>query len=100
MHASHNRHITASRVDGFDGSVQGDAHEYSGSRARKIGDLLTGILNRLPDVLQEDPLLGIYHLRFSWRDPKEHRVELVDLFHLPAPLAVPLVHLLEGLPVV
>ncbi len=45
---------------------------------------IAGIFYGLPTHLQEQPLLGIHRLRLSRRDPKEFRIETVDLVDEPA----------------
>src|ERR1700722_4133989 len=49
---------------------------------------MSGILDRLPGVHHEQPLLGIHVLRLAGRDAEEQGIELLDPLDESAPLDV------------
>src|SRR5213075_2032341 len=68
--------------------VRRDPDEHAGIRAGDGGGWDTGVLERLPRDLEEEPLLRVDVGRLPGRDAEEQRVELVDAIEEAAPPAV------------
>ncbi len=69
----------------------GDADENTDSFAMPTRESLTcvtGVFERLPTGLQDEPLLGIHVLRFARGDAEELSIELRETLEEAAPLAV------------
>ena len=67
-------------VDGTTAVVErGGADEDAGLGPRHLGGRHAGILERFPDQLQREALLGVHLLGLAWRDRENGRVEAPDI---------------------
>ena len=63
------------------------ADEHSCATAHQFVRRLACVLNRFPDNLQQDSLLGVHTDGLAWCDAKKPGVELVDLLQKAPPAA-------------
>src|ERR1700677_1521173 len=59
--------------------------EYPGRTARELRHRLPGVLQRFPGYFEQDAMLRIEQGRFTRRDAKELRIELIDAIEESAP---------------
>ena len=57
-------------------------------RAAQLLATVAGVLERVPDDLQEQPFLGVHQLGLQGRDVEEQRIEAVHVAQEGAPAAV------------
>jgi hypothetical protein len=67
-----------------------DADEYPGVRAPQALRHLPAVLQRVPDHLQQQPVLRVHPPRLPRRDAEELRVETIDSIHEASPARIQL----------
>src|SRR5690349_1965560 len=62
-----------------------DADKNAGRSSRQAGRIVSGVLDRMPRTLEEQPLLRIHQLRLAGGDAEKLRIESIDAIDEPCP---------------